>query len=55
MVVTATPVSPSVMVTDSHGGHPVGITVTFTPDSGAGSVSTPSAKTDSAGVASAAK
>lgn len=53
MVATATPVSPSVMLTDSHGGHPAGVTVTFTPDSGAGSVSTPSAKTDNSGVASA--
>jgi alpha-tubulin suppressor-like RCC1 family protein len=53
VVATATPVSPSVTLTDSHGGHPAGITVTFTPDSGAGSVSTPSAKTDNSGVASA--
>ncbi|HXF23596.1 MAG TPA: hypothetical protein VN602_03705 [Gemmatimonadaceae bacterium] len=40
-------------MTDSHGRHPAGITVTFTPDSGAGSVSIPSAKTDNSGVASA--
>lgn len=53
MVATATPVSPSVMLTDSHGRHPAGITVTFTPDSGAGSVSIPIAKTDNSGVASA--
>lgn len=53
MVATATPVSPSVMLTDSHGRHPAGITVTFTPDSGAGNVSIPIAKTDNSGVASA--
>lgn len=53
VVATATPVNPSVMLTDNHGAHPAGITVTFTPDSGAGSVSIPSAKTDNSGVASA--
>jgi hypothetical protein len=50
---TATPLSPSVLVTDKSGAHPAGVSVTFTPDSGAGSVTVPNAKTDVSGIASA--
>lgn len=51
----ATSVSPSVMVADSHGGHPAGIPVTFTPDSDAGSTATRSTTTDRSGIASAGR
>ncbi|MEO9115887.1 MAG: hypothetical protein ABI311_06970, partial [Gemmatimonadaceae bacterium] len=53
IVATAASVNPSVQLTDNTGAHPVGITVTFTPDSGSGTVSAPSATTDNSGVASA--
>lgn len=53
IVAQAPTASPTVVVTDSHGKHPSGITVTFTPDSASGTVAQASATTDTAGVASA--
>jgi alpha-tubulin suppressor-like RCC1 family protein len=50
---TAAPQNPSVLVTDNHGAHPAGLSVTFVPDSGSGSVAMPTGTTDSLGVASA--
>jgi adhesin/invasin len=48
----ALPIAPSVRVTDSFGNPLSGITVTFTPASGAGSLSSASATTDASGMAS---
>lgn len=50
---TATASQLSVIVTDNHGAHASGVTVTFVPDSGGGSVATAAAATDASGVASA--
>jgi alpha-tubulin suppressor-like RCC1 family protein len=51
-VATAAASNPTVLVTDTLGAHPSGIIVTFTPDSGAGSVAVPSVPTDASGLAS---
>ncbi|MEO6865716.1 MAG: hypothetical protein ABI229_09690 [Gemmatimonadaceae bacterium] len=47
--------NPTVLVTDNHGAHAAGITVTFTPDSGAGTVTTLSVTTDTSGTAAAGR
>jgi adhesin/invasin len=50
---SALPIQPSVIVRDSRGNVVAGATVTFTTSAGSGSVATPSAVTNAAGIAAA--